>query len=163
MTQPPVEPPEGPPGEPPGRSPGEGGADDSSAYWSAWQAPGPPPPPPPSYYATPTGQNPYGGGTASYYQSGGMSSGLKVGLGVVIGLVAGFFLWFVAIIVVTPSAGSTTEFLFLASAAPLVVPAVLLIWKATRPWAVGLLIGTAITSIGLSSLCAAVVGSLGGA
>ena len=46
------------------------------------------------------------------------------------------------------------DFLFFAAVAPLIVPAPLLIWQATRPWAVGLLMGTAISSIGMSGLCA---------
>ena len=50
--------------------------------------------------------------------------------------------------------GHRTEFLFFAAVAPLVVPAPLLIWQATRPWGVGMLMGTAILSIGMSSLCA---------
>jgi hypothetical protein len=86
--------------------------------------------------------------------SGGMPSAVKIVLGVVIGLFAGFVLWFVAAIGF--SAGGTSDdssFLLFAALAPLIVPAPLLIWPATRPWAVGLLIGTAISSIGLSSLC----------
>ncbi len=52
------------------------------------------------------------------------------------------------------------EFLLFAAVAPLIVPAPLLIWPATRPWAVGLLIGTAISSIGLSSICSSLLNSL---
>ena len=136
----------------------------------AWQPPGPPPPPPPvppdqypgygpPYDRPPPGQNPYGGDTTSYYQpidSGGMSSTVKVVLGVVIGVFAGFFLWVFAAIVFSVG----TEFLFFAAVAPLVVPAPLLIWQATRPWAVGLLMGTAISSIGMSGLCASLISSL---
>ena len=141
----------------------------------AWQPPGPPPPPwqpPPGQYPgygppydrPPPGQNPYGGDTTSYYQpidSGGMSSTVKVVLGLVIGIFAGFFLWIVAAIGF--SAGGTSSdsgFLFFAAVAPLVVPAPLLIWRATRPWAVGLLMGTAISSIGMSGLCASLIGSV---
>ena len=36
----------------------------------------------------------------------------------------------------------------------------LLIWQATRPWGVGLLMGTAISSIGMSGLCASLISSL---
>ena len=141
----------------------------------AWQPPGPPPPPwhpPPGQYPgygppydrPPPGQNPYGGDTTSYYQpidSGGMSSTVKVVLGLVIGIFAGFFLWIVAAIGF--SAGGTSsgsDFLFFAAVAPLVVPAPLLIWQATRPWAVGLLMGTALSSIGMSGLCASLIGSI---
>ena len=53
-----------------------------------------------------------------------------------------------------------TEFLFFAAVAPLVVPAPLLIWRATRPWAVGLFMGTAVASIGMSGLCASLISSL---
>lgn len=143
----------------------------------AWQPPGPelpppPPPPPPGQYPgygppydrPPPGQNPYGGDTTSYYQpidSGGMSSTVKVVLGVVIGVFAGFFLWVFAAILFSLGVSDTgTEFLFFAAVAPLVVPAPLLIWQATRPWAVGLLMGTAISSIGMSGLCASLISSL---
>ena len=122
-----------------------------------WQPPGPQPPPPPA-------QNPYGGDTTSYYQpidSGGMSSTVKVVLGMVIGVFAGFFLWIVAAILFSAGGtGSDTDFLFFAAVAPLVVPAPLLIWQATRSWAVGLLMGTAISSIGMSGLCASLINSL---
>jgi hypothetical protein len=142
VTQPPDEPP--PPGD--GQQP--------------WQPPGPPPPPPPY------GQNPYGGGTTSPYQpidSGGMGSGVKVTLGVLIGLFGGFFLWIFAAILFAGTSGSSGDntFLFWAAIAPLIVPAPLLIWKATRPWGVGLLIGTAVCSIGLSSLCSSLIGTPG--
>ena len=141
----------------------------------AWQPPGPqppqPPPPPgqypgygPPYDRSPPGQNPYGGDTTSYYQpidTGGMSSTVKVVLGIVIGVFAGFFLWVFAAIVFSLSVSDTgTEFLFFAAVAPLVVPAPLLIWQATRPWAVGLLMGTAVASIGMSGLCASLISSL---
>ena len=133
-----------------------------------WQAPGPPPPPPqqyPSYpfpYGQPPQQNPYGGGTSEVYRptdSGGMPSAVKIVLGVVIGIFMGFVLWFVAVLGFVGT-GTSDDFLLFAALAPLVVPAPLLIWPATRPWAVGLLIGTAISSIGLSSLCASLVDSL---
>jgi hypothetical protein len=148
MSQPPDEPPQEPP------------ADDE------WQAPGPPPPSQqyPSYpypYGQPPQQNPYGGGTSEVYRpidSGGMPAAVKVVLGVVIGLIGGFFLWIMAAIgfaFVDDSDGS----LVLAAIAPLIVPAPLLIWPATRPWAVGLLIGTAISSIGLSSICSSLLNS----
>ena len=139
----------------------------------AWQPPGPelPPPPPgqysgygPPYDRPPPGQNPYGGDTTSYYQpidSGGMSSTVKVVLGVVIGVFAGFFLWVFAAILFSLGVSDTgPEFLFFAAVAPLVVPAPLLIWQATRPWGVGLLMGTAISSIGMSGLCASLIGSI---
>lgn len=141
-----------PPDEPP---PGDG---------EAWQSPGPPPPPPPPPPPS-DGQNPYGGGTTSPYHpidSGGMSSAAKIVLGVLIGLFGGFFLWLFAAILfagVTNASGSDNAFLFWAAVAPLLVPAPLLIWRATRPWAVGLLIGTAVCSIGLSSLCSSVIGT----
>ena len=140
----------------------------------AWQPPGtpPPPPPPPGQYPgygppydrPPPGQNPYGGDTTSYYQpvdSGGMSSTVKVVLGVVIGVFAGFFLWVFAAVGFALGVSDTgTAFLFFAAVAPLVVPAPLLIWQATRPWAVGLLMGTAVASIGMSGLCASLISSL---
>ena len=140
-----------------------------------WQPPGPQPPPwqpPPGQYPgygppydrPPPGQNPYGGDTTSYYQpidSGGMSSTVKVVLGVVIGVFAGFFLWvFAAIGFSASGSGSDSDFLFFAAVAPLVVPAPLLIWQATRPWGVGLLMGTAISSIGMSGLCASLISSV---
>ena len=141
MSQPPDEPP--PEGE---------GAD------AGWQAPGPaplPPQPPP---------NPYGGDNMSYYRpvdSGGMSRNVQVVLGVVIGLAGGFFLWIVAVIAFAESTRGDAIF-FYAAAAPIVVPVPLLIWKATRPWAVGLLMGTAVATIGMSSLCSAMLNSLEG-
>jgi hypothetical protein len=162
MTQPPEE-------------PAEGGTDEP------WQAPGPPPPPPvtppvtpsgqyPGYgppYDAPPGHNPYGGATMSFYSSagsGGMSRTLKVVLGVLIGLAGGFFLWFVALLgfVGSSSSGDSDAVFFFAAVAPLLVPAPLLIWKATRPWAVGLLMGTAVASIGMSSLCSAMINSFEG-
>jgi uncharacterized membrane protein YfcA len=79
---------------------------------------------------------------------------------VLIGLFGGFVLWFLAVITfATTSTGDNGALLF-AAIAPLVVPAPLLIWKATRPWAVGLLTGTAISTIGLSSLCSAMVSNV---
>jgi len=153
MTQPPDEPPPEEGWQPPGPQPRQPG-----------QRPGSQPGQP--YGQVPSGQNPYGGGTTSYYQpidSGGMSTSVKVVLGVLIGVFAGFFLWIVAAIGF--SAGGTgdgTSFLFFSAVAPLVVPAPLLIWKATRPWAAGLLAGTAIVSIGLSSLCSAVISGYNG-
>jgi hypothetical protein len=141
VTQPPDEP------QPPG---GE----------DSWQPPGPPQlqPPPPRQ------QNPYGGGTTNYYQpidSGAMSSGVKIFLGVVIGIFGGFFLWIVAAFAFAASGtGSDEGFLLFAAVAPLVVPAPLLMWPATRPWAVGLLIGTAVSSIGLSRLCSTMLDSV---
>ena len=87
-----------------------------------------------------------------------MSTAVKVVLGVLIGLFAGFFLWFVALIGISDTTGSNDEIFLFAAVAPLVVPAPLLLWKATRPWAAGLLIGTAVTSIGLSSFCSALLG-----
>ena len=137
----------------------------------AWHPPGPPPPPPPGQYPgygppydrPPPGQNPYGGDTTSYYQpidSGGMSSTAKAILGVVIGVFAGFFLWiFAAIVFAASVSDSDTDLLFFAAVAPLIVPAPLLIWQATRPWAVGLLMGTALSSIGMSGLCASLISS----
>jgi hypothetical protein len=143
MSQPPDEPPPEPP-------PDEG-----------WQAPGPPPSYPP--YPFPYGQhpqhNPYGGGTSDVYrpiESGGMPSAVKIVLGVVIGLVGGSVLWIMAALG-SVGVGTDQGFLVFAALAPLIVPAPLLIWPATRPWAVGLLIGTAISSIGLSSLCSAML------
>jgi hypothetical protein len=92
--------------------------------------------------------------------SGGMSSTVKIVLGVVIGLFGGFVLWFMAAIAFAGvGTGDDQSFLVLAAIAPLIVPAPLLIWPVTRPWAVGLLIGTAISSIGLSSLCSAMLTS----
>jgi hypothetical protein len=87
-----------------------------------------------------------------------MSTVVKVVLGVLIGLFGGIFVWFVALIGFAGTTGGGDETFFYAAVAPLVVPAPLLIWKATRPWAAGLLIGTAISSIGLSGFCAALVG-----
>ncbi len=146
---------------------------DESTPDDAWQPPGPELPPPhpgqypgygPPYDRPPPGQNPYGGDTTSYYQpidSGGMSSTVKVVLGVVIGVFAGFFLWVFAAILFSLGVSDTgNEFLFFAAVAPLVVPAPLLIWQATRPWGVGLLMGTAISSIGMSGLCASLISSL---
>ncbi len=124
-----------------------------------WQPPGPPPAQPPPPYQP----NPYGGANMAPYQpidSGGMSSAVKTVLGVVIGLFGGFFLWIVAVFSFAAGSGSGDSFLVFAAVAPLVVPAPLLIWRATRPWAVGLLIGTAISSIGLSSLCSAMLSGL---
>jgi hypothetical protein len=151
MTQPPDEPREGRPDE-------------------EWQPPTPPPPGQypgfgPPYDRPPPGQNPYGGETMSYYgptTSGGMSRSLKVVLGVVIGLFGGIFLWFVALVGFVGTTSSGDQILFFAALAPLVVPAPLLIWKATRPWAAGLLVGTALASIGLSSLCSAMISSFEG-
>jgi hypothetical protein len=124
-----------------------------------WQAPGPSPTSGP-----PQQQNPYGAAPTGYYQPldpGGMSTSAKVVLGVVIGLFGGFVLWFFAAFLVALSGISDdTTFLFYAAVGPLLVPAVLLVWKATRPWAVGLLMGTAVASIGMSSLCSAMIGSL---
>ncbi len=156
MSQPPDEPPshEPPPDEPPS---------------GPWQAPGPPPTGgypsyPPPYGPRPPQQNPYGADPTGYYQpldSGGMSTASKVVLGAVIGLFGGFVLWFFAVFLVAVSGiGDDTTFLFYAAVGPLVVPAVLLIWQATRPWAVGMLMGTAVVSIGMSSLCSAMIGSL---
>jgi hypothetical protein len=163
MTQPPEEPPE--------RRPEESWPDESGPAES-WQAPGPapqPPPPVPPYVQNPYGQpppnNPYGGGTTDFYRpidSGGMSAAAKIVLGVVLGVFAGFFLWFVAAVGFAASTPDGNTFLFFAAVAPLVVPAPLLIWKATRPWAVGLLMGTALASIGLSSLCSAMISSFEG-
>jgi hypothetical protein len=133
-----------------------------------WQPPGPPPPrqPGPPYGQIPYGQNPYGGGTTSPYQpveSGGMSSALKVVLGVLIGVFAGFFLWIVAAFgFAAGGTGDDTSVLFFSAVAPLVVPAPLLIWKVTRPWAAGLLLGTAVASIGMASLCSALINSYNG-
>ena len=139
-----------------------------------WQAPGPPPEPGPQQpypsYPYPYGQppsshqqpNPYGGGPPGAYRpidSGGMPSAVKIVLGVVIGLFGGFVLWFVAVLGIA-SVGTGEEFLLFAALAPLFVPAPLLIWPATRPWAVGLLVGTAVSSIGLSSLCSSMLNSL---
>ena len=127
----------------------------------AWQPPGQYPGYGPPYDRPPPGQNPYGGDTTSYYapiDSGGMSSTVKVVLGMVIGVFAGFFLWIVAAILFSAGGtGSDTDFLFFAAVAPLLVPAPLLIWQATRPWAVGLLMGTAVASIGMSGLCASLI------
>lgn len=105
----------------------------------------------------------------SYYQpieSGGMPSVLKVVLGVLIGLVGGFFLWIVAVFGLAGLASGTSGtsdssdgFFFVAAVLPLVVPALLLIPRATRPWAVGIMMGTAVTSIGMSSICASLVGA----
>lgn len=136
-----------------------------------WQAPGPPPetgPPPqyPSYpypYGQPPQHNPYGGGTSEVYrpiESGGMPSAVKVVLGIVIGLFAGFVLWIIAALGFATSGVDDDGFLLLAALVPLIVPAPLLFWPASRPWGVGLLIGTAISSIGLSSLCSAVLNSV---
>src|SRR5687768_12626106 len=114
----------------------------------AWQPPGPPPPPPPGQYPgyrppydrPPPGQNPYGGDTSSYYQpidSGGMSSPAKVVLVVVIGLSTVCFVWIVAAILFSTSVSECgTDCLFFAAFAPLIVPEPLVIWKATRPWAI---------------------------
>jgi hypothetical protein len=99
----------------------------------------------------------------SYYQpidSGGMSTAAKVVLGGVIGLLAGGFLWFFTAIVFLGA--DADSFLLLSAVAPLLVPAPLLIWKATRPWAVGILIGTAIVSIGLAGLCSWMITDLNG-
>jgi hypothetical protein len=92
-----------------------------------------------------------------------MSSGPQVVIGVVIGVLGGFFLWlFAAIGFASGSSGSGDGFLVLAAIVPLLVPAPLLIWKATRPWAVGLLMGTAVVSIGLSSLCSSMISGFEG-
>jgi len=144
MTQPPDEP---PPEPTPDQTPPDPG----------WQPPGPPP------EQQPPVQNPYGAPSTSYYQpvdSGGMSNAVKVVLGAVIGVAGGFFLWLAAAIAfASTTTGEDTGFLFFAAVTPLVVPAPLLIWKATRPWGVGLLIGTAISCIGMSGLCASLISS----
>ena len=152
-----------PPDEPP--------ADDAAD--PGWHPPGPtppPPPPPPQYptYPYPYGQpppqpNPYGGGTSDVYRpidSGGMPSAVKIVLGAVIGLFVGFVLWIVAALGFVSVGSSEDSFLLFAALTPLIVPAPLLIWPATRPWGVGLLIGTAISSIGLSSLCSSLINSV---
>jgi hypothetical protein len=90
-----------------------------------------------------------------------MSGGAKTVLGVVLGLFGGFVLWIVAAIGFAGSSDDNT-FLVFAAVAPLVVPAPLLIWKATRPWALGLLMGTAVASIGMSSLCSAMISGVQG-
>lgn len=179
MTQP-------PPAEPPG-SPDDDG---SPGQVPPFTPPTPPPnpgadpgvnpgsrvpgdyPPYPAPYGAPAGpQNPYGGGTTDCYQpidSGGMSSTATVVLGVVLGLVGGFVLWFVAafllLVTVTnaSSDGNATTFFFLSAIAPLLVPAPLLFWKATRPWAVGLLMGTAVVSIGHAGLCSSIINGVDG-
>jgi hypothetical protein len=92
-------------------------------------------------------------------ESGGMPSAVKVVLGVVIGLFAGFVLWIMAALGFATSGVSDDGFLLYAALVPLIVPAPLLFWPASRPWGVGLLIGTAISSIGLSSLCSALLNS----
>jgi hypothetical protein len=156
---------EPPAAEPPQDRPDEGGPEtppQAQPAPGAWQPPGLPtsplqggyPPYPPPYGAPSGSPNPYGGDSMNYYQveSGGMSSSVKVVLGVLIGLVTGGFVWFLAIILILAS-GSDDNILFVGSVAPLLVPAPLLIWKATRPWAVGLLAGTALVSVGLSGLC----------
>jgi hypothetical protein len=91
-----------------------------------------------------------------------MSSAVKVVLGIVVGLFGGFVLWFVAAFgfIAAASDADSTVLLFFAAVAPLVAPAVLLAWKATRAWAVGLLIGTAVSTIGLSGLCGSMIGSV---
>jgi hypothetical protein len=92
-------------------------------------------------------------------ESGGMPSAVKVVLGVVIGLFAGFVLWIMAALGFATSGVDDDGFLLFAALVPLIVPAPLLFWPASRPWGVGLLIGTAISSIGLSSLCSALLNS----
>jgi hypothetical protein len=166
MSQPPA-------AEPPQDRPDEDGPEtppQAPPAPGAWQPPEPPtsplqggyPPYPAPYGAPPPGpQNPYGGGTTDIYRpidTGGMSSTLKVVLGLLIGLVTGGFVWLFAIILIL-STGTEDNILFVGSVAPLLVPAPLLIWKATRPWAVGLLAGTALVSVGLSGLCSSLLDS----
>ncbi len=134
---------------------------DESPPDDGWQPPGPGPQPP---VPPPSQPNPYGGPSTSYYQpidSGRMADGVKIVIGVVIGVFGGFFLWFVAAIAFSAGGtGSGDGFLFFAAVAPLIVPAPLLIWRPTRPWALGLLIGTAISSIGMSGICATLITGL---
>jgi len=90
-----------------------------------------------------------------------MSFAVKAVLGVLIGLTGGIVLWFfVAFLLAVSGVGDSDNFLFLAAVTPLLLPALLLVWPATRPWAVGLLIGTAVVSMGMSSLCSSMMGSV---
>ena len=164
MTQPPDEPDQG--RQPPGPSPQPPPQPPPAQQQPYPQQPNPQQP----YGQQPYGQpyapgdpaNPYGGGTMNYYQpidSGGMSRGRQDRPGHPDRPLRRVLPWFVAAVGFAAGSDGDNGFLFYAAVAPLVVPAPLLIWRATRPWAVGLLMGTAVASIGMSSLCSAMISS----
>jgi len=84
-------------------------------------------------------------------ESGGRLNGAKVRSGLALGLTGGALVWLWA---ASLFEGAESEpFLLSTTLATLLVPATLLLFKVSRPWAVGLLIGAAIASIALGRLC----------
>ncbi len=95
----------------------------------------------------------------------GPSPWAQVLLGGLIGLVLGVggLVLVVIVIVNVDAQASGTVVLGLGVLVPLLLPTPLLFFRQTRMWAVGLMIGCAVSSIGLAGTCVLIANSLSGA
>ncbi len=135
------------------------------------QPPGPPVGPP-SYGqpGAPAYGSPYPP-TAYQHQQGGMAGWAKVLVGGLIGTVAGVAVLVAVLVVVASQAdnvsgepgGISGEAVFaLCVLVPTLVWAPMLLFRATRLWAVGLMIGAGLSSVVLAGACAYIIQGLEG-
>lgn len=126
------------------------------------------PPMPPPGYGPPHQPFP-----SPYQQQPGMAGWSKVLLGAVIGMAGGVVVLVAVLLLIAFTAGSssgggdgggiTGEMVFaLCVLVPTLLPAPMLFFRATRLWAVGLMIGAGLSSVVLAGTCAYLIQGLEG-
>ncbi|MDP2772020.1 MAG: hypothetical protein Q8O61_00570 [Nocardioides sp.] len=123
----------------------------------------PPPPsggPPPGQWGMPPPQTPRPRGVSPWGQ---------VGLGALIGMIAGPIVLLLVLFVIGAVAAEnydndiTGELVFaLCVLVPTLLPVPLLFFRATRMWAVGVIIGAGLSTIALAGACALIITGLSG-
>lgn len=123
--------------------------------------------PPPGYgYGQPYPPQP-----SPYHQQPGMAGWSKVLIGAVLGMVGGVIVLVAVLLIIGFTAdswsgdggGITGEAVFaLCVLVPTLLPAPMLLFRATRLWAVGLMIGAAMSTVVLAGTCAYIITGLEG-
>ncbi|MCD4524808.1 hypothetical protein [Nocardioides sp. cx-173] len=127
--------------------------------------------PPPPYGGTPPGGwgppgPPSSWGPPQPRPPGGLPVWGQVLAGAGIGLFAGVLLLVVVLAVVATQAGSAEisgqTLFWLVVLVPILCPVPMLLFRPTRMWGVGLIIGIAVSTISLAGVCAAIITGLDG-
>lgn len=175
MTQPPFQPPGSPEDVPPGSLP-PGGVPPASEQ-TYGQASGPTYGQtgnlPPAYgpQGVPGYGYPYPQPGSPYQQQPGMAGWSKVLIGGVLGMTGGVIVLIAVLIVIGSSAdnfngtggGISGQAVFaLCVLVPTLLPAPMLLFRATRLWAVGLMIGAGLSTVVLAGTCAVIIQSFTG-
>lgn len=123
------------------------------------------PPTPPPGYGPPGYGPPYPPPPSPYQQQPGMAGWSKVLIGAVLGMVGGVIVLVAVLILIGSTVSSDTsitgEMVFaLCVLVPTLLPAPMLFFRATRMWAVGLMIGAGLSTIVLAGACAYIIQGL---